>query len=398
MANEVGLSRADSDAIRERLQIIAATMFLLSGKRTGRRQRKLVIRRNPGSGKMEIPDSDSPFASGKRPWVVGEQRTDTEFGPMIEAIEWLSREQGVDWIMVKEIYGFFSFPAGSESIYDGWIARSRDKGSRHFKGFEVGERQHRGIIDAWQARFGSGGVGDGSRGMMSREMMDAIDCCRAKAKHPDLKPENVRRLIDAIRAAVPRSLARQKPLFAEGGRPMDRDETMARNAVVDPAGLDSESVRVCFSLSHWIDYVGARGFSRHSCGTAACISGFAHIMLEGDRGKSVRCGKDLGQENALKSLAEFVGVERPHALNMAMCRTEDGNDEVQPRHAVALLERFLDTGEIDWMHAMGRVKNWGKQGKGKTRLTEREEAMRARERALVLDAQNAANDGVSNSA
>ena len=386
----------ESAEIRERLQIIAATMFLLSGKRsrTGSRQRKLAFRLNPESGRMEVPDSNTPFASGKRPWILDEQREGTEYAPMIEAVEWLHREHGIDWIRIKENGGFFSFPAGSEAVYGAWVTRPEcASGSFAFTGLEVGERQFRRIIDAWRARFGSGAE---ARDSMTREMRGALDCAKAKARHPGLKPENVRRLIDAIGASIPRRLAQQKPLFAEGGRPMDRGETMSRNAVVDPAGLGPESIRVSFSLVHWIEYIGARGFSRHSCGTAACISGFAHIMLRGDSGKSVRCGKELGQERALKSLGEFIGVERKHAREMAMCRTDDGNDAVQPRHAVALLERFLDTGEIEWRRAMGREKDWGRPGK--TRLTEREEALREDERAMVLDAQNAANEGAGISA
>ena len=378
-----GFAPGESDAVGERLQIIAATMFLLSGtrKRGGRRQRKLVIKRNPGTGRMEIPDCTSPFvAGGRNPWVFGEERADTQYGPMIEAVEWLHREMGIRWIRVRESGGFLSF-AAREPKWHAEVSRPGESEPVMFRDIEIGERQFRKIIDAWHGRFGFF-----SADLMTGEMSAAFSCAKARAKHPGLKPENVRRLIDAIGGSVPRSMAQQRPLFAEGGRPLDRKETMRRNVAIGADAADSGSIPVCFDLGTWIDYVGSRGFSRHSCGTAACISGFAHIMLEGDRGESVRCGDELRQQGAIKSLMEFVGVKRSVAFAIANCMTADRNEAVQPRHAVALLERLLDTGDVDWHRAMGRVKN--RLGRG-SEMTKRERALRARERALVEEAAGA---------
>ena len=141
------MSELDTDGVRERLGTIAASMFLLSGHWSGRRQRKLVVMHSEEHGGMVVPDGSKIFASGRHPWVVAERRDDArELAPMVGAIEWLRRERGIDWIKVREpILG----------IGDGFVAfvsRRGGRGSVRFR-LRIGEREREEVFDAvWRGR------------------------------------------------------------------------------------------------------------------------------------------------------------------------------------------------------------------------------------------------------
>ena len=58
----------------------------------------------------------------------------------------------------------------------------------------------------------------------------------------------------------------------------------------------------------------------------------------------------------LADRADDVRISAPSSTDFELPAGNDydGNCDVEPRHAVRMLERFLKTGEVDWRRAMGR--------------------------------------------
>ena len=128
-----------------------------------------------------------------------------------------------------------------------------------------------------------------------------------------------------------------------------------------------------------------------ACGTAACIAGFAGALTARGRMEddvvhlldaAVRTGHGWNYV-----LAGFLGVDALTARSMVSVDAGwgIGNGRVRPRHAVRLLDTFLETGEVDWVKAMGR-----KRAGGRITSTAAERAMAKRDRAAVKAARAAA--------
>ena len=224
------------------------------------------------------------------------------------------------------------------------------------------------------------------------------DYSRLKARHPNAKVRNIKRLIAEIRKMesyeLVREKARIKPLKI-GGRKVTGK--MAKDSMGSVASLGKSRMPLVFCMGTWMDSV-LRECGEESCGTAACIAGTAGALaardfagsklenpdLQDDLQLVLERGDDLDQDRMqlhwTSVLSGFLGVDRvtsERLSSVGVIRGSawddwDGCNRVEPRHAVKLLEKFLETGKIDWLHAMGR--------NPKTRaLTVREKAARKRE-------------------
>ena len=104
-----------------------------------------------------------------------------------------------------------------------------------------------------------------------------------------------------------------------------------------------------FSMKHYFN-IG------HPCGTVACISGFAGLML----GKT----SNRVMEDGIDSLVEFLGVSVPDAKLMAyaMAPCPPGMsggrsigvelEDITADQAIKMLEIHRDTGKVDWPAAI----------------------------------------------
>ena len=223
-----------------------------------------------------------------------------------------------------------------------------------------------------------------------------MEYATAKKKHPNLKVRNVKRLIKAISESDPLDLARVKA--AKKPLKVGKRKATCRDADVNSEkGMANPRVPLVFFMAAWmspapvddpddIGYVSPfrvdwpKMQNEPTCGTAACIAGFAGALSP--KPARVRLRKDLrhmGGRCWARLLAEFLGIGTRTADRMVsvgnMGHLEFYNRDVQPRHAVAMLENFLETGKVEWKKAMGR------NSSGR-RTAEELEAMCMDERAL----------------
>lgn len=223
------------------------------------------------------------------------------------------------------------------------------------------------------------------------------DHSKLKKLHPKAKVGNIKRLIKAIRESEHMHAAEAKHLpFNECPKINGREMTVSMTTVESAKKLSSNmnsNVPLVFNMCMWLEpaFIYLRKCKRRktghrsqyqSCGTAACIAGFAGaLMAKGNPGRN-HCkiiDDAIGDKNYMSwsiVLAEFMGIEASIAEKMTSVQDYvpcDMNHIVRPRHAVKLLEKFLDTGKVDWMHAMGRRRN------SRGILTKAEMAMRIRE-------------------
>lgn len=87
----------------------------------------------------------------------------------------------------------------------------------------------------------------------------------------------------------------------------------------------------------------SRGSSRHPCGTACCIGGHAALAL--------------GEEGMFPEVAVMkFGVGSIIDAD-EICYPPPGYRawDAKPRHAIRLLERYRDTGVVDWCFAMSEA-------------------------------------------
>lgn len=198
----------------------------------------------------------------------------------------------------------------------------------------------------------------------------------AMKKHPNLNVRNVKRLIERIRGSMPMRLR-----MASGVKHNVRyfDLSSERNL------LDFNMNRVLLEF----DQSGYPFNFRH-CGIAGCIAGFACVLNEEDRiagmpkwlkffmGTNITMRKMQKRRkkeyrDEVFAMSRFMGIDIMTSMELFYyCgHSADTDRDVQPRHAAKLLERLLETGDVDWNHAMGRKKNGD--------LTKEEERIRKRE-------------------
>ena len=222
------------------------------------------------------------------------------------------------------------------------------------------------------------------------------DYAKLKKLHPRAKVRRIKRLISELRKMIPMDLAHERSRIDPpkiGGRKVTLK--MAANSLASVESLGKSNVPISFGMGDWLASVPIM-FAAHAdatCGTSACIAGLAGVLAA--REPKAKANADLlgFLKDALRGddcddwvmvLAEYLGVDHRTACSMTqVSRGEDMgvgpsrddfdyNRHVGPRHAVRLLEKFLDSGKVDWIHAMGR--------NSKTReLTQKERKMRVME-------------------
>ncbi len=88
----------------------------------------------------------------------------------------------------------------------------------------------------------------------------------------------------------------------------------------------------------------ARHHSDHPCGTACCIGGHADAML-----KEGGVDHYMGVSTALAILA---GIRDRASKDICFPPDNHPGWKAEPRHAVALLKHYDETGLVDWDKAM----------------------------------------------
>ena len=202
--------------------------------------------------------------------------------------------------------------------------------------------------------------------------MTGTDYSKAKKLHPKLKVRNVKRLIAAIRKSEHLDLAmakaRKNPLKIRGQIACVSDATF-----YSAESMADSRVPLVFHMPTWMDAAAVdpdRAMRMPKvdspvCGTAACIAGFAGDLMA--RGGALDSEAKRRVEFAIcvnhgwnTILADFLGIDKKTAERMTSATVDGwanpgfGNEDVRPRHAVRLLEIFLETGMVDWLKAMGR--------------------------------------------
>lgn len=94
-----------------------------------------------------------------------------------------------------------------------------------------------------------------------------------------------------------------------------------------------------FAMNDWgfCGYSGAEAFL-HDCGAAACIGGWAEVLIGGEKMR-------MEQVYRLMGLSEDEGDDLcfPHV---------EGSMHASVAQGVAVLDHLLETGEVDWAYAM----------------------------------------------
>ena len=248
--------------------------------------------------------------------------------------------------------------------------------------------------------------------------MMAEKYAKLKKLHPNAKVRSIKRLIKAIGDSeiweIEMIKAIQKPKKA-GGEIVTR--SLANQAIKSAAELGKAGIPMAFDMTDYMtapenpfihgvsDAPLAKGGFRicPTCGTAACIAGFAGALAarSGTDPRSaemrrlngvLRNGQSATDSASSASwtqvLADFMGIDGDVANKMISVRhsSPDFNEDVKPRHAVKLLEKFLETGRVDWDHAMGRRKVGTRlDGQPMLELTAKEMKMRERERKMLAE-------------
>ena len=199
-------------------------------------------------------------------------------------------------------------------------------------------------------------------------MTESTERVGAHDLHPNFNLKNAHRLIAALRNAAPMDIARERPLEINGFPAARRD---VLHLPVDPASGDRRDqgrVPVAYNQGAWSCMVLTKSWTPDSCGTAACIAGFAWLMRESDKGEDVSADRFVtelsaraGGYSCMDALKDFLGISL-HAASLMSdttpCSLLDSpldRRSVQPRHAVAMLEGFIEAGRVDWVRALGLV-------------------------------------------
>ena len=226
-----------------------------------------------------------------------------------------------------------------------------------------------------------------------------MDYSKAKKLHPNLKVGNAKRLIAAIRKADSLELALAK---AKKGPPKIGNQIFFMHDVELYSATDMAESRLplVFHMPTWMDAVAvnpaawARAPDRDmpTCGTTACIAGFAGSLMARGRGLEDKARAQITFAVCTNHgwnwvLAEFLGIDEFTAERMSSAEFGEvgerdcmafRNENVRPRHAARLLEIFLKTGKVDWARAMG-MKKVG----GEFRTTAAEKALARKDMAAL---------------
>ena len=225
------------------------------------------------------------------------------------------------------------------------------------------------------------------------------DHSELKKRHPKAKVRNIKRLIAAIREMDHVDLAferaRINPPKINGRKITD---AQVERSLENVTRLGKSKVPISFNMKTWIG--SGDSFGGLTCGAAACICGVAGALAS--REPKTRANAELRKtvNKAIKlqigaawrsALAEFLGIDYEASARMSSVVAydcigrhmidQDYNGNVEPRHAVKMLERFLETGKVDWWHAMGR----NRKTKGLTRAEAKLRKEEARQLGSVME-------------
>lgn len=84
-----------------------------------------------------------------------------------------------------------------------------------------------------------------------------------------------------------------------------------------------------------------QGCFYHSCGTAACIAGFATAVSRGDVSAKI---SNLSTSDVKHIAQAFLGLDRERASQLFY----HGPNDASPELAAAVLRNLAATGEVDW--------------------------------------------------
>ena len=202
---------------------------------------------------------------------------------------------------------------------------------------------------------------------------------KLKKLHPSAKVRSIKRLISALRKMdhvdLAHERARTDPPKINGRKITD---AQVERSLASVARIGKSRMPISFSMGHWLSSVPPESFfDDASCGAAACIAGLAGALAarepkkeHADLRRYLEKAIDMDDPGEwTKVLAEYLGVDRMTASFMTTvfvgesrgvetsASDRDTNLDVAPRHAARLLEKFLETGKVDWIHAMGRNSN-----------------------------------------
>ena len=191
------------------------------------------------------------------------------------------------------------------------------------------------------------------------------DYSKLKARFPNAKVGNIKRLIAAIRRSEGSdgAVALWRAWRDDARRDTASGPQRISRHCIDSRGATSRRIRakadtnvsgrgsgrVGFSMNGWINIYE----SDHECGTCACIGGFAYLLGDGRDAETPPASIKFDEH-----FADFIGIDyrtiKGWSTAKEICIPSDHRmSDVRPRHAVALLERFLETGVVEWDRAMG---------------------------------------------
>ena len=107
---------------------------------------------------------------------------------------------------------------------------------------------------------------------------------------------------------------------------------------------DGSGKPVGFSMVHYC-VPGNAGNARTECGTAACIAGFASLLLGADRCVARKMGPYSLMVFLKVSLGEALAMSNPPLDHRAF-------DEITADQAIEMLEIHRDTGIVNWDSAL----------------------------------------------
>ena len=200
------------------------------------------------------------------------------------------------------------------------------------------------------------------------------DYTKLRKLHPKAKVGNIKSLIKMIEDSgywkTDLLNARIDPPKVNGRRVT---YSMASRSINGARAMKKSRVPISFNMSTFGRV--ARDEDGHVCGTAACSAGFA-VMLSARAARSKAALDRIDDQSWESTLADFMGIDAITADDMTAVGgpCPESNGDVKPRHAVRLLEIFLETGEVDWARALG----WRKAAGGLA-MTKAEEKMREKE-------------------
>lgn len=110
---------------------------------------------------------------------------------------------------------------------------------------------------------------------------------------------------------------------------MNKDRILALADLIEKQPHTSEYDPAGFTMDNWV----------HSCGTPACIAGWAAWQASGEQ-------KTINPEVVEDSAAAFLGISYSDGRRLFTPRAEW--KAITPAIAASTLRRFAETGEVEW--------------------------------------------------